>query len=213
MLTGDENILKIMMVVQYRVTKPEDFLFRAEEPHWLVERAVESALNEYVAALLVDDVLTTAKGRIQNDVIDIAQDLLDEWRSGIKLVGGNLQEVSPPVPVLAAFKEVASAKKDSERLIDEAREYGEEKIPRATAEAGGLVTRAEAYRADRVAVAQGDAARFTSLLAEYQKARDVTRTRIYVDAMARILSKAKLVVLGDDAAGPSSVTIVEEAGK
>lgn len=211
MLTGDENILKIKMIVQYKIRDPAAFLFRAEAPHWLVERSVEAAVNEYVARLSVDDVLTTAKERIQIETIKQAQVLLDSYRAGLVLLGGNLQEVAPPPAVIEAFNEVASAKKDSERALDEAREYEGKAVARAGGEAQGVVSRAEGYRANRVGVAQGDAARFSSLLAEYRKARDVTRTRLYVEALERIFAAGKLVILGRDRSDRAHVTIVEQS--
>ena len=128
-LTGDENILKIMMVVQYKISDAVGYLFNAEDPHWLVERTVESVMNRQVASLKVDDVLTTAKGAIQVEAIASAQELLDAYGAGIVLLGGNLQAVDPPVPVMEAFKEVASAKKDRDRLIDEAHEYCSRVLP------------------------------------------------------------------------------------
>lgn len=212
MLTGDENILKIMMVVQYKIRDPVEYLFRVDEPRWLVERAVESAMNQYVARLPVDDVLTDAKNRIQLDTIDIAQKMLDDkYNAGIRLLGGNLQEVSPPVPVIDAFKDVASAKKDSERKIDEAREDAGRIILKATGEARQLISNAEGSAASRIDTARGDTARFLSLLEEYRKAKEVTRTRLYVDAMERILARTKVVILPDEEeAGASKLTVVEQ---
>ena len=165
-LTGDENILKIMLVVQYKIRDPAAFLFHVEDPHWLVERTVESALSTLVAALPVDDVLTTAKDEIQVRVIARAQEMLDAHESGLVLLGGNLQVVDPPVPVGAAFKEVASAKKDSERLLDEAREYEGRVLPEARGQAERVLSAAQGAYADRLNQAQGEAARFLSVLAE-----------------------------------------------
>ncbi|MBU0637828.1 MAG: FtsH protease activity modulator HflK [Planctomycetes bacterium] len=218
MLTGDENILKIMMVVQYRVHLDKTrgsaaYLFETEEPHWLVERAVEYALISEVAARAVDDVLTTAKQEVQHNVIKTAQQRLDEYEAGIVLVGGNLQTVSPPAMggVSEAFKDVASAKKDAERKIDEAREYESQTIPQANGQAQEMVSRAQAYYADRVARAQGDAHRFLSVLAEYRRAREITRTRVFLEAMERILSQVKVIVVErTDAATASGITIVEQ---
>ena len=101
-LTGDANILKMMMVVQYKIRDPAAYLFSTDEPHWLVERTVESAMNRLIASLRVDDVLTTAKGMIQVEAISMAQGLLDAADAGIVLLGGNLQVVDPPVPPLGA---------------------------------------------------------------------------------------------------------------
>jgi membrane protease subunit HflK len=210
MLTGDENILKIKLVVQYKIRDPVDYLFRAEEPRWLVERAIETALNRRVACLPVDDVLTTAKGQIQVDALETAQDLLDRYESGIVLLGANLQIVTPPVPVISAFKEVASAKKDSERLIDEAREYEGQVLPEARGKAQQMINQAQGVYADRVNRARGDSSRFLSVLAEYQQAKQVTRTRLFVDAMERLFAKMKVIIVNRRNPGDTSrVTIVD----
>ncbi len=211
-LTGDENILKIMMVVQYKIADPAKYLFDAEEPHWLVERSVESAMNQSIASLPVDDVLTTAKNQMQIETIALAQSLLDSYDAGIVLLGGNLQEVSPPVPVQAAFNDVASAKKDCERKTDEAREDKSKITLSAGGQAQQMLSEAQAYHAERIAVAKGDADRFLKLLAEYRNARTVTRTRLYVDAMERIFSSTKIIILDESAADRSKITIVEQAG-
>jgi modulator of FtsH protease HflK len=209
-LTGDENILKIMLVVQYKIRDPAAFLFHVEDPHWLVERTVESALSTLVAALPVDDVLTTAKDEIQVRVIARAQEMLDAHESGLVLLGGNLQVVDPPVPVGAAFKEVASAKKDSERLLDEAREYEGRVLPEARGQAERVLSAAQGAHADRLNQARGEAARFMSVLAEYRRAPEVTRARLYVESMERLLGQMEVIVLDrSSGAGASKITIVE----
>jgi membrane protease subunit HflK len=209
-LTGDENILKIMMVVQYKVLDPMAYLFKTEDAHGLVERAVQFAVSRQVAALPVDDVLTTAKDEIQVRAIALAQGLLDAYEAGIVLLGGSLQVVDPPVPVLAAFKEVASAKKDSERLLDEAREYESKVLPEARGQADRIISDARGFHADRVGRARGDAGRFLSILTEYRRARDVTRTRLYVETMERVFAKMNVIVLDRaDGPGASKVTIVD----
>ncbi|MCK4659864.1 MAG: FtsH protease activity modulator HflK [Phycisphaerae bacterium] len=210
MLTGDENILKIMMVVQYKIRDPVAYLFNAEEPHWLVERAVESSIDRLVASLRVDDVLTSAKGEIQIKTVELAQELLDTYESGIVLWKGDLQVVDPPIPVMEAFKEVASAKKDSERKIDEAHEYQSRILPKARGEAQRLLSEAHAFHADRVSRAQGDADRFLSVLTEYRHAKGITRARLYVEFMERVFSKMHVVILDQaDGESASRITIVD----
>ena len=210
-LTGDENILKVMMVVQYKIKDPVTYLFGADEPNWLVERTVECATNQQIASLGVDEVLTTAKAQIQIDAIATAQAWLDRYDSGIALLGGNLQQVVPPVPVNDAFKEVTDAKKDSERVKDEARGYVNRIVPQARGEAQRIVSRAEGFYASRVNRARGDASRFESVLAEYRKAKDVTRTRLFVETMQEVFAQAKAVVLNTDSTtGPTRITIVDK---
>lgn len=210
MLSGDENILKIIMVVQYKIRDPTVFLFRAEDPHWLVERTVESTMNEYVARLSVDDVLTTAKSDMQIQTIRRGQAMLDEYQAGVTLLGGNLQEVAPPPPVVEAFKEVASAKKDSERLLDEAREYESQTLPRVDGEAQRMVSEARGYAANRIDAARGEAARFLSLLGEYSKAREVTRARLFLETLERVMADARLIILGDKGDRAPRIGVVEE---
>lgn len=210
-LTGDENILKMMMVVQYKIRDPVAWLFKTDQPHWLVERAVESTMNGLVASCKVDDVLTTAKGAIQVESITIAQELLNSYDAGIVLLGGNLQVVDPPVPVMEAFKDVASAKKDSERKIDEAHEYAGRILPQARGTAQQFISQAQGNYADRTNQAKGNANRFLSLLAEYRQAMEVTRTRLYVESMERIFSKMNVVVLDHmDGENASKLTVVEQ---
>ncbi len=206
-LTGDENILKINMVVQYKISQPAAYLFRVDEPRWLVERTVESALMECIAKLPVDDVLTTAKGEIEVETIQAAQAMLDAYDAGITLHGGNLQEVSPPAPVIEAFNEVASAKKDRERKTDEAREDGGRVLQEAAGLVGKQVSQARAYYADRTSRAMGNAARFLRLAEEVRQARAVTMTRLYLETMERLLSGARLIIFGGD--GTGKLTVVD----
>ncbi len=210
-LTGDENILKVMMVVQYKIDAPVTYLFGADGPDWLVERAVESSVNRLIGSMGVDEVLTTAKARIQLEAVQQAQVWLNGYGAGINLLGGNLQQVVPPVPVNDAFKEVTDAKKDSERAKDEAREFANRIVPQARGEAQRIVSRAEGFYASRVNRAQGEASRFSSVLAAYRKAKDVTRTRLFVETMQEVFGQAKTIVLDADRdGGPRKITIVGE---
>ncbi len=210
-LSGDENILKVMMIAQYKIRAPVAYLFEAEEPDWLVERAVECAVNQQIASLAVDDVLTTAKSQIQVEAIAAAQAWLDQYDSGITLLGGSLQQVVPPVPVMDAFKEVTDAKKDSDRAKDEARGYANRVIPQARGEAQRIVSRAEGSNASRVNQARGEASRFESILAEYRKATAITRTRLFVETMQQVFAQAKTVVLDTNTAtGATRVVIVDK---
>ena len=193
-------------MVQTRNTAAPTYLFSAENADWLVERAVETAVNGLIGSMPVDEVLTIGKSRMQIEAIHTAQTWLDRYQTGIELLNGNLQTVSPPVPVLDAFKDVSSAKKDAERLIDEARAYESRVIPEARGEAQRTVSRAQGFQAARVNQAQGDASRFLSLLAEYRKAKEVTRTRLFLETMQELLAKMKVVVLE---AGQNKITIVD----
>lgn len=205
MLTGDENILKLMMVVQYKLRNPVDYLFSAEQPDWLVERTVESALSAAVAWRRVDDILTSAKAEIQIEAIEEAQRRLDLYGAGIALLGGNLQVVSPPAPVIAAFNDVTAAKKDSESLVENARLYANQVVPGARGEAQEMVSRAQGEAELRVNEAKGEASRFESLLAEYRRDPQVTRRRLYLESVERVLARTDVVVTRNG----SRITILE----
>lgn len=197
MMTGDENILKLMMVVQYRLRDPVEYLFGTEEPDWLVERSVESALSAALAWRRVDDVLTSAKAAIQVEAIEEAQRRLDACGAGVTLLGGNLQIVSPPVPVIAAFNDVTAAKKDSEGLVENARLYANQTVPGARGEAEEIVNRARGQAQLRVEQARGEAQAFTALLAEYRTEPRVTRRRLYLETMERVFARTRNVVVRD----------------
>lgn len=194
MLTGDENILKLMMVVQYRIKDPIAYLFSVEKAEWMVERAVESAMSQAISWRTVDDVLTSAKHEIQIEAVQDAQALLDCYDAGVALLGGNLQIVSPPAPVIAAFNDVVAAKKDSERSVENARMYTNQILPRARAEADEIVAQAFGKRDLRVQQARGEAARFGDLLAEYRQNPQVMRKRLYLETLERVLGRATTIV-------------------
>ncbi len=206
MLTGDQNILKVMMVVQYKIREPEKYLFDVSEPDWLVERAIESAMSAYISRVSVDDVLTTAKAEIEIRTVEGAQALLDHYGVGVSLLTGNLQVVSPPVPVIEAFNDVARAKKDSERTIEDARVYSNEIIPRSEGEAEGITNAAGGAYEMRVKQAHGHAKRFNDLLVEYNRDRSLTKQRLYLETVERVLLKTKVVIVDDS----STVTIIED---
>jgi modulator of FtsH protease HflK len=206
MLTGDENILKLMMVVQYKVRDPIGYLFGAQQPEFLVERAVESALSSSVSFRRVDDLLTGSKSEVQIEAIEDAQRLLDLYGAGIVLLGGNLQMVSPPAPVIAAFNDVTAAKKDAEKQIEDARLYANQTVPGARGEAAQIVNGARGQADLRVNQARGESDRFLSLLAEYRRDPQLTRRRLYLETMERVLSRAEVMVVSD----ASKVTILDE---
>jgi modulator of FtsH protease HflK len=206
MLTGDENILKLMMVVQYKLRDPGQYLFGAEQPEFLVERAVESALSSAVSFRRVDDVLTGSKSEIQVEAVEEAQRLLDLYHSGIMLLGGNLQTVSPPAPVMAAFNDVTAAMKDAEKQVEDARLYANQTVPGARGEAAAMVGSARGQADLRVNQARGEADRFLSMLAEYRRDPSLTRRRLYLETMERVLARAEVMVVSD----ASKVTILEE---
>ncbi|MDW7711751.1 MAG: FtsH protease activity modulator HflK [Deferrisomatales bacterium] len=194
MLTGDENIVSCEFIVQYRVRDAQEFLFRVRDPDGAVRAAAEAAMREIVGRNIVDDVLTEQREMVQVEAAELLQSTLDIYRGGIRVDYVRLQDVYPPDPVIDAFRDVASAREDRERLRNEAEAYANDIIPKSRGEAAERLNQALGYRATKIASAEGDAARFQALLAEYEQAKDITRRRLYLDAMGEVLSKAKIVL-------------------
>ncbi len=194
MLTGDENIVSTEFIVQYRVRDPVAFLFNVRDPEGGVRDAAEAAMREVVGRHTVDDVLTEKKDTIQVEALEVLQAILDLYKMGVRIEYVKLQDVYPPSQVIDAFRDVASAREDRERLRNEAEAYANDILPKARGEAARLVNEAQAYRETQVQRAQGDASRFLALLKEYERARNVTRKRLYLDAMRDILGQAKIVL-------------------
>jgi membrane protease subunit HflK len=195
MLTGDTNILNIALIVQYVIGNPADFLFQVQRPEELVGMLAQSVLTETVVGMPVDEVLTTGRLAIQRHVQVRTQELLDGYRSGVQVTSASIMSITLDSAVAQAFQDVADAMSDREKAQNEARAYANDQIPRARGEAYRLVSDAEGYKQQRIAEAVGDTNRFLALLREYQKAPDVTRARLYIDAMEKTLPKVKMYVI------------------
>lgn len=204
MVTGDENIVKLQFIAQYRIKQePEgatDFLFNLRDPEKTVRDAAEAAMREVLGRNQIDDALTEGKDRIQNDAQTLMQQILDGYDSGIEVATVKLQDVDPPDQVADAFKDVISAQQDRERLINEARGYANDVVPKARGQAAQLLNEADAYAQAKVIEAEGAASRFNALYEEYARATDVTRTRLWLETMEDVLSRGSLLVL-DEAVG------------
>ena len=197
MLTEDENIVEIKFAVQYRLKDARAFLFESKDPGQAVVLAAETAVREVVGKMRMDAALSEERDQIAPRVRDLMQKFLDSYKVGIEVVGINLQQggVRPPEQVQAAFDDVLKAGQERERAKNEAQAYANDVVPRAVGSASRLKEEADAYKARIVAQAQGDAQRFRSVLAEYQKAPQVTRDRMYLDTMQQIYSNVtKLLV-------------------
>jgi membrane protease subunit HflK len=194
-LTGDQNIISMRVVAQYSVADPVDYLFRTSDVTKTVAGAVEEELARRVAMQGVDAILTTGKVALQNGVVDAAQKRLDAYRAGVKLWTVNIETVSPPPEAADAFRDVASARADAARIVDESHGYANDLIPRARGEARQLTESAGAYRASKVNEANGDAARFTAIAAEYDRAGKVTGERLYIETLEQILPKIRKLVI------------------
>lgn len=197
MLTDDENIVDVMFNVQYRI-KPhqaKDFLFRTRDPDASVFGAAESAMREVVGRKTMDSVLFESKQEIAESVRQIMQQMLDRYETGIEVMSVAIQNAQPPQQVQAAFNDAVKAGQDRERQINEGQAYANAVVPAARGLASRLTQEAEGYKARVVENATGDAERFSKVLAEYEKAPQVTRDRLYIDAMKDIYSNTKKVLV------------------
>jgi membrane protease subunit HflK len=204
MLTGDEQIIDAQIIVQYQVRDPEKFLFNVrglERPQGALTDAAEVALRQVVGQRPIDDVLIYEKLQVEIDIRELLQRIIDNYSSGLKVIEVKLQTVRPPKEVAAAFSDVVSAKEDKDRYIKEAEGYREDILPKARGKAEAVIRAAEAYKAERVKRSQGDADRFLTVLKEYRNAKDVTRKRLYLETMERILPGIRKFVIDPDAGG------------
>jgi len=187
MLTGDENIVDAELIVQYKIKEPINYLFNFVGPELTMREAAEASLRTVVGRHNIDEALTSGKLMIQEETKELLQSILDKYETGAQVVAVQLQDVSPPKQVIDAFKDVASAKEDKNRMINEAEGYRNDVIPKARGEAQAMIREAEGFREARIARAEGDVAKFKAILKEYSKAKDVTRERLYLEAMEEIL--------------------------
>jgi membrane protease subunit HflK len=197
MLTADENIVEIKFAVQYRLNDARAYLFESKDPAGAVVQAAETAVREVVGNMPMSAALAEERDQIAPRVRTLMQTMLDRYKVGIEVVGINLQQtgVRPPEQVQAAFDDVLKAGQERERARNEAQAYANDVIPRAAGAAARLREESEAYRARIVAQATGDSQRFRSVLAEYQKAPQVTRDRMYLETMQQVMGNVTKVVV------------------
>jgi membrane protease subunit HflK len=195
MLTGDENIVDVQLFVQYLVQAPEKFLFRARTPEAALHSSAEVALRAAVGENNIDYTMTDGRVEVQDRVKKQLQELLDAYGTGLLVTEARLLVVDPPKEVKEAFHDVVRAWEDRERLIKEAEGYGEGVVPKARGEAVQMLRDAEAYREQRLIRARGDADRFVRIHNEYRKAETVTRDRLYLEMVDRVLPRTKTVVV------------------
>jgi len=195
MLTEDENIVDVALTVQYVVNDPVAYLVNVRNPRTSLDQATESALRHVVGSSVMDDVITAGREAIAVEVQERLQTYLDNYGTGIRLDKVNIDRSAPPSQVADAFNDVQKAKEDEQRFINEANAYAESIIPEARGEAQKLIEQSNAYRDRVVARSQGEAERFTKLLSEYRQAKEVTRDRLYIDALESVLSKSSKVMI------------------
>lgn len=212
MLTGDENVVNCSMAVQFRIKDSLQYLFnfQSEADAMNAIRDIgEAVLRQVVGDHPIDHVLTTRKMEIQNEIHAKMQSLVDEYEIGVTITAVQLQDVLPPKEVEAAFREVASAREERERIINEARGYEREQIPRAEGEAQRMLAEAQGYKEARIARARGDVARFLALAKEYDGAQEVTHTRMYLETLSELFPKLNITVI-DESAGLVNMKTVGE---
>ena len=201
MLTDDENIIDLQFSIQYTLKDPEDYLFANRSPDDAVKQVAETAMREIVGKSKMDYVLYEGRADIATRATKLMQELLDRYKTGINISKVNMQQAQPPEQVQAAFDDAVKAGQDRERLKNEGQAYANDVIPKARGVAARLNEEANGYKARVVSQAEGDASRFKQILAEYTKAPQVTRERLYQDAMQQVLSTTTKVLIDDKQGG------------
>jgi membrane protease subunit HflK len=201
MLTGDENIVAGQLFVQYVIKDPASYLFRARDPEQMLMTAGEVALRNIVGRNTIDFTMTEGRFQLQEQVKEQLQRLLDDYQTGLLVTEARLLVVDPPSEVKDAFHDVVRAWEDRERLIQEARGFAEDVLPRSRGEAAEIVRKAEGYKEQRIIRSQGEAKRFLDVRESYEKSPAVTRERLYLEMMERILPHAEKVILPTQTSG------------
>ena len=213
MLTGDENIVDAEMIVQYRIKDPIAYTFNFIEPELTVRQASEASLRTVVGRHNIDEALTSGKFMIQEEAKELIQTILDKYNTGILVVAVQLQDVSPPEQVISAFKDVASAKEDKNRMVNQAEGYRNDIIPKARGEAQAEIREAEGYKKARIARAEGDVSKFNAVLKEYRKSKAVTETRLYLETAEEILSNREKIIIPDGKEGSNLINLLNLKAK
>ncbi len=195
MLTDDENIISIQFAVQYTLSDPSEFLFNNREPEKTVKQVAETAIREIVGKSKMDFVLYEGREAIAKDAQILMQKILSDYKTGISISKVTMQNAQPPEQVQEAFNDAVKASQDQERLKNEGQAYFNDVVPKAEGAAARLREEAMGYAARVVSQAEGDAARFKSVFAEYAKAPEVTRNRMYIDAMQQMYSNTSKILI------------------
>lgn len=204
MLTQDENIVDVRLAVQYQIKDAKDFLYNVRDPEATLKQVTESVERGIIGKNNMDFVLTEGRSEIADEIKTEIQQILDEYKAGIRLTTVNLVDAQPPEEVQGAFEDAIKAREDEQRLKNEAESYANDVIPKARGTAARQRQEAEGYKQKVIARAQGDASRFNKMLSEYEKAPEVTRKRLYLDAMQSVLHGSRTVMV-DSAKGGNNV--------
>ena len=204
MLTQDENIVDVEVAVQWRIVDPADFIFNVKDPALTLRQVTESAVRAIIGQSELDYVLTEGRSEIAQQQQELMQKILiDDYKSGILIVTVEMQPAKPPEDVKAAFDDAIKAREDEQRLVNEAEAYRNDILPRARGAAARVREEANGYKASVIAKSEGDAARFNQLLAEYERAPEITRKRLYLESIESVMSGTNKVLL--DAEGSNSL--------
>lgn len=201
MLTADENIVKVELLVQYRIADSRDFVFNVQDPEDVLLTSAEVALRDTVGKMSIDAVITEERARVQDQTRVILSQLMEHYETGIQVTDVRLQGADPPEEVRDAFQEVVRALADKERLINESQAYQNDIVPRARGNKQKLIEEADAFKQQRVLQATGDAERFLSILQAYRLAPEVTRERMHIESLEGVLQQVELTLLDADAIG------------
>lgn len=201
MLTGDMNILSLEFIVQYKIRDARDYLFNVADIEQTIQKAAEAAMREVIGKNKIDEALTVGKAAIQQSTQELLQGILDQYGGGVQIAQVQLQDVNPPEQVAGAFKDVASAKEDREKLINQAHGYRNDIFPKAKGQAAEDINQAKGYAQARISRAEGEGNRFLQTLKEYKQSPNVIGKRIYIETMEEVLSKVDKIILDSQAAG------------
>ncbi|MCX7087065.1 MAG: FtsH protease activity modulator HflK [Methylococcales bacterium] len=195
MLTKDENIVDVRLAVQYQVKDAKEFLFNIYNPAGTLSQVTESVERGVIGHSTMDFVLTEGRTEVVAEIKKEIQGIMDAYQSGILITSVNLQDAQPPEPVQGAFEDAIKAREDKQRLINEAEGYSNDVIPKARGAAARKIQEGEGYKSRVISAAEGEVSRFTQLLGEYVKAPEVTRQRLYIEAMEQVLSKTNTLMV------------------
>ncbi|MCK4710103.1 MAG: FtsH protease activity modulator HflK [Gammaproteobacteria bacterium] len=201
MLTQDENIVALSLEVQYNVKNAQDYAFEVRDPDLTLKQTSETAVREVVGRNTMDFVITEGRSVVSSETKRIMQEILDSYKTGLNVVQVNLNEAQPPEEVQDAFADAIKAREDEQRIINEANAYRNDVVPKARGDGQSMLENAEAYRTRVLKSSQGETERFTKLLTEYKLAPEVTRERLYLDAMEEVMSSNSKVIMDTQNSG------------
>ena len=202
MLTGDENIIELNLDVMWHIEDLTDYLFNVVDPEETVKAVSESAIREVIGNIPIASVLSSQKQEIAEKTENLIKQILKQYKSGVAIEQVKLLKAEPPKEVIQAYRDVQTAKADKEKEINEAQSYRNNILPKARGEAAKIYEEAEGYKVEVIAKAEGDASRFNAIYEEYLLNREVTRNRLYLDALKEILYQSDKVIIGGDGVLP-----------